>query len=63
MGLGFTVFLGIVGSLISGFVALSGSTPRTRTISNFGSFLIAILTSVCLLAVYERVDPSLPGGE
>jgi uncharacterized membrane protein YeaQ/YmgE (transglycosylase-associated protein family) len=63
MGLGLTVVLGIVGSLVGGFVATQWLDIADANDFDFGSFLIAVLASVGLLAVYERVDRMLPGGE
>ena len=63
LGLGLTVVLGIVGSLIGGFIATQVLDIADVNDFDFGSFLIAVLTSVGLLAVYERVDRMLPGGE
>jgi uncharacterized membrane protein YeaQ/YmgE (transglycosylase-associated protein family) len=63
MGLGLTVVLGIVGSLIGGFIATQWLDIADADEFDFGSFLIAVLASVALLAVYERVDRMLPGGE
>ncbi len=63
MGLGLTVVLGIVGSLVGGFIATQWLDIADADDFDFGSFLIAVLASVALLAVYERVDRMLPGGE
>jgi uncharacterized membrane protein YeaQ/YmgE (transglycosylase-associated protein family) len=63
MGLGLTVVLGIVGSLVGGFVATQWLDIADADDFDFGSFLIAVVASVALLAVYERVDRMLPGGE
>jgi uncharacterized membrane protein YeaQ/YmgE (transglycosylase-associated protein family) len=63
MGLGLTVVLGIVGSLIGGLIATQWLDIADANEFDFGSFLIAVLASVVLLAVYERVDRMLPSGE
>ncbi len=63
IGLGLTVVLGIAGSLIGGFVATQWLDIADVGDFDFGSFLIAVLASVGLLALYERVDRVLPGGE
>ena len=63
LGLGLTVVLGIVGSLVGGFIATQLLHIADANDFDFGSFLIAVLASVALLAVYQRVDRALPGGK
>jgi uncharacterized membrane protein YeaQ/YmgE (transglycosylase-associated protein family) len=63
LGLGLTVVLGIAGSLVGGLIATQWLDIADANDFDFGSFLIAVLASVVLLAVYERVDHMLPGGE
>jgi uncharacterized membrane protein YeaQ/YmgE (transglycosylase-associated protein family) len=60
MGLMFTVLLGIVGSLLGGVIATRWLHIADANNFDFGSFLIAVLTSVVLLAVVERIDRLLP---
>ena len=55
-----TFLLGIVGSLLGGVIATRWLHIADGTNFDFGSFLIAVLTSVVLLAVVERVDRLLP---
>jgi uncharacterized membrane protein YeaQ/YmgE (transglycosylase-associated protein family) len=63
MGLALTVVLGIAGSLIGGFVATGWLDIADSDEFDFGSFLIAVVASVLLLAVYERIDRLLPDRE
>ncbi len=63
LGLGVTVVIGIAGSLIGGFVATGWLDIADSDEFDFGSFLIAVGTSVLLLAVYDRVDRLLPDRE
>jgi uncharacterized membrane protein YeaQ/YmgE (transglycosylase-associated protein family) len=50
-----TIVLGVVGSLIGGFVATGLLNVGDNDKFDFGSFLIAVGTSVVLLAIVERV--------
>ncbi len=63
VGLVVTIGLGIAGSLIGGFVATGWLDIADSDEFDFGSFLIAVGTSVLLLAVYDRVDRLLPDRE
>jgi uncharacterized membrane protein YeaQ/YmgE (transglycosylase-associated protein family) len=60
LGLMLTVVLGIVGSLLGGVIATQWLDIADTNNFDFGSFLIAVLTSVVLLAVVERIDRLLP---
>ena len=60
LGLMLTVVLGIVGSLLGGVIATQWLDIADTDNFDFGSFLIAVLTSVVLLAVVERIDRLLP---
>ena len=60
LGLMLTILLGIVGSLLGGVIATQWLDIADSNNFDFGSFLIAVLTSVVLLAVVERVDRLLP---
>ena len=60
LGLMLTVVLGIVGSLLGGVIATQWLDIADADNFDFGSFLIAVLTSVVLLAVVERIDRLLP---
>jgi uncharacterized membrane protein YeaQ/YmgE (transglycosylase-associated protein family) len=60
LGLMLTIVLGIVGSLLGGVIATQWLDIADTNNFDFGSFLIAVLTSVVLLAVVERIDRLLP---
>src|SRR3954466_3984053 len=68
IGLLLTILLGIGGSLLGGVIATRWLDIGDSDNFDFGSFLIAVLTSVLLLGVVERVGRILParrggGGE
>jgi uncharacterized membrane protein YeaQ/YmgE (transglycosylase-associated protein family) len=60
LGIVLTVVLGICGSLLGGVIATQWLDIADADNFDFGSFLIAVATSVLLLAVVERVDRLLP---
>ena len=60
LGLMLTIVLGIVGSLLGGVIATRWLDIADGNNFDFGSFLIAVLTSVVLLALVERIDRLLP---
>jgi uncharacterized membrane protein YeaQ/YmgE (transglycosylase-associated protein family) len=60
LGLMLTVVLGICGSLLGGVIATRWLDIADTDNFDFGSFLIAVGTSVLLLAIVERVDRVLP---
>jgi uncharacterized membrane protein YeaQ/YmgE (transglycosylase-associated protein family) len=60
LGVVLTLVLGVVGSLLGGFVATELLGIADSDEADFGSFLIAVATSVALLAVYGRVSRMLP---
>jgi uncharacterized membrane protein YeaQ/YmgE (transglycosylase-associated protein family) len=60
LGLMLTILLGIVGSLLGGVIATRWLDIADGNNFDFGSFLIAVLTSVLLLALVERFDRMLP---
>ena len=60
MGLMLTILLGIVGSLLGGVIATRWLDIADGNNFDFGSFLIAVLTSVVLLGLVERIDRLLP---
>jgi uncharacterized membrane protein YeaQ/YmgE (transglycosylase-associated protein family) len=60
VGIILTVVLGVIGSLIGGFVATELLGIGDSDEFDFGSFIIAVAASVLLLAVYDRVDRMLP---
>jgi uncharacterized membrane protein YeaQ/YmgE (transglycosylase-associated protein family) len=60
LGLALTIVLGVVGSLLGGFLATEVLGIADSEDADFGSFVIAVVTSVALLAVYQRVDRMLP---
>ena len=60
VGILLTIVLGVVGSLAGGFLATQVLGIADFDDFDFGSFIIAVATSVLLLAIYERVDRTLP---
>ena len=60
IGIAMTLILGIVGSLLGGFVATEALGIADSDEADFGSFVIAVISSVALLAVYSRVSRILP---
>jgi len=60
IGLLLTMLLGIGGSLLGGVIATRWLDIADTDNFDFGSFLIAVGTSVLLLAIVERVDRVLP---
>jgi uncharacterized membrane protein YeaQ/YmgE (transglycosylase-associated protein family) len=60
LGIVMTMVLGVVGSLLGGFVATEALGIGDSGDADLGSFVIAVITSVALLAVYQRVDRMLP---
>ena len=51
-----TIVLGVVGSLLGGFIATEALGIADTDEFDLGSFLIAVLTSVLLLALWERYE-------
>jgi uncharacterized membrane protein YeaQ/YmgE (transglycosylase-associated protein family) len=60
LGIVLTMVLGVVGSLLGGFVATELLGIADTDEADFGSFVTAVVTSVTLLALYERVSRMLP---
>ena len=60
LGFLLTVLLGIGGSLLGGIIATQWLGIANTDNFDFGSFLIAVLTSVLLLGLVERVNRVLP---
>lgn len=60
IGLVMTVVLGVIGSLLGGFVATEALGIADSDEADLGSFVIAVVTSVALLGVYARVSRMLP---
>jgi uncharacterized membrane protein YeaQ/YmgE (transglycosylase-associated protein family) len=58
-----TIVVGVVGSLIGGLIATELLEIADTDEFDLGSFLIAVGTSVLLLAIYERVAPKRDDGE
>jgi uncharacterized membrane protein YeaQ/YmgE (transglycosylase-associated protein family) len=56
IGFWFTILLGIGGSILGGLLATKVLHVADSDEFDFGSFLIAVATSVVILAVWERVD-------
>jgi uncharacterized membrane protein YeaQ/YmgE (transglycosylase-associated protein family) len=63
LGIVLTLLLGIAGSLIGGFVATEALDIADNDEFDFGSFLIAVGTSVLLLAIWDRANRMLPDRE
>lgn len=60
VGILLTIVLGVVGSVAGGFLATQVLGIADFDDFDFGSFIIAVATSVLLLAIYDRVDRTLP---
>ncbi|HEU0023975.1 MAG TPA: GlsB/YeaQ/YmgE family stress response membrane protein [Thermoleophilaceae bacterium] len=60
VGIILTMVLGVIGSLAGGFLATEVLGIADFDDFDFGSFIIAVATSVLLLAIYDRVDRLLP---
>ena len=60
VGILLTIVLGVVGSLAGGFLATQVLGIADFDDFDFGSFIIAVATSVLLLAIYDRVGRTLP---
>jgi uncharacterized membrane protein YeaQ/YmgE (transglycosylase-associated protein family) len=63
IGIPLTILLGVIGSLLGGFLATELLDIGDANDADLGSFVIAVGTSLLLLAVYERVNRVLPDGE
>jgi uncharacterized membrane protein YeaQ/YmgE (transglycosylase-associated protein family) len=63
LGIVLTILLGVAGSVIGGLVATEALDIADTDEFDLGSFLIAVVTSVLLLAVWERVNRMLPDKE
>jgi uncharacterized membrane protein YeaQ/YmgE (transglycosylase-associated protein family) len=63
IGCWWTILLGVVGSLVGGFIATQLLDIGDTDSFDFGSFVIAVLTSTILLAVWERIERALPDRE
>jgi uncharacterized membrane protein YeaQ/YmgE (transglycosylase-associated protein family) len=60
LGIVLTLVLGIAGSLIGGLIATEALDIADSDEFDFGSFLIAVGTSVLLLAIWDRANRMLP---
>ena len=60
IGFWFTILVGIAGSILGGVLATKVLHIADSDNFDLGSFLIAVGTSVVLLAVWERIDRALP---
>jgi uncharacterized membrane protein YeaQ/YmgE (transglycosylase-associated protein family) len=60
LGIVLTIALGVVGSVVGGFVATEALGIGDNDEFDFGSFIIAVIVSVVLLAIFERVNRMLP---
>ena len=60
IGFWLTILLGIAGSLLGGFLATKVLHIADSDNFDLGSFLIAVGTSLVILAIWERIDRMLP---
>ncbi|MFL5896287.1 MAG: GlsB/YeaQ/YmgE family stress response membrane protein [Thermoleophilaceae bacterium] len=60
IGCWWTIVLGVVGSLVGGFIATELLHVGDKDDFDLGSFLIAVAASAILLALWERVERALP---
>jgi uncharacterized membrane protein YeaQ/YmgE (transglycosylase-associated protein family) len=60
LGIVLTMVIGIAGSLVGGFIATEALNIGDSDNFDFGSFIIAVLASVALLAIFGRVSRALP---
>jgi uncharacterized membrane protein YeaQ/YmgE (transglycosylase-associated protein family) len=60
IGIWLTIGLGVVGSILGGFLATEVLDIADSDEFDLGSFFIAVGTSVLILAIWERVDRMLP---
>ena len=63
IGIVLTLVLGVCGSLLGGVIATQWLDIGDTDSFDFGSFLIAVLASVLLLGLVERIDRMLPDRE
>ena len=56
LGIALTIVFGVAGSIIGGLVATELLDIADTDEFDFGSFVIAVGTSVALLAIYQAVD-------
>jgi uncharacterized membrane protein YeaQ/YmgE (transglycosylase-associated protein family) len=63
LGIVWTIVLGVAGSLLGGLLATEVLNIADSDEFDFGSFLIAVGTSVVLLSVVGRVNRMLPDRE
>jgi uncharacterized membrane protein YeaQ/YmgE (transglycosylase-associated protein family) len=60
LGIALTIVLGVVGSLVGGLIATQLLGIGDANNADLGSFVVAVIASVALLAIYERVSRMLP---
>jgi uncharacterized membrane protein YeaQ/YmgE (transglycosylase-associated protein family) len=63
LGIIWTIVLGVAGSVLGGLIATELLDIADSDEFDFGSFLIAVGTSVVLLSVVDRVNRMLPDRE
>jgi uncharacterized membrane protein YeaQ/YmgE (transglycosylase-associated protein family) len=56
LGIGLTIVFGVAGSIVGGLVATQLLDIADTDEFDFGSFIIAVGTSVGLLAIYQAVE-------
>ena len=60
IGIAWTIILGIGGSVLGGLLATEVIGIGDTDAGDFGSFVMAVITSVAILAVVDRLDRALP---
>ena len=60
LGIVLTMAIGIAGSLLGGFLATEALNIGDSDSFDLGSFIIAVIASVSLVAIVERVNRALP---
>jgi uncharacterized membrane protein YeaQ/YmgE (transglycosylase-associated protein family) len=63
IGIVWTIIVGVAGALLGGLLATEVLNIADSDEFDFGSFLIAVGTSVALLAIADRVNRMLPDRE
>lgn len=56
LGIALTIVFGVAGSILGGLLATQVLGIGDANDFDFGSFVIAVLVSLALVAVYDRVD-------
>jgi uncharacterized membrane protein YeaQ/YmgE (transglycosylase-associated protein family) len=56
LGIALTIVFGVAGSILGGLLATQVLDIGDANDFDFGSFVIAVLVSLALIAVYDKVD-------